>query len=574
MGLPSPWAGCDKNSFFKAATSCGPRPAAAKPAAAVKPAAAPPAAKPPDLAVLLTLVRQHAIPVATQAAWCSYFAALTKRTIGGLEDLVQIEVDAITAKICQGHPAAAAAEFRQARIRLLTPLADLRASPENARLYRPIQPADPAIRRLAISIQQWGVLEPLVATQDGWIISGHRRHIAARLAGFTHAPCWFVPFNRVDDPDHFLRLLAEYNRQRLKNVGEMVREDVVAANPREAHVALEVHREMAARVQVDEGGHVELGEARRRPTISDAKRPFLAAIQQVIQERREFWPLSDRMVHYALLNAPPLVHASKAASTYANTSRCYEALVELLTRARLTGEISPVAIADATRPVEMWDVQPDAAACVREEMKNLLWGYRRDLQRAQTIHVEIVGEKLTIAPIIRPVCQRYTVPLTIGRGYASLPPRYAMAQRFFASGHDRLVLLFLTDFDADGESIAETFARSMRDDFGIVNITPRKAALTSTQVQHFDLPRAMLAKSTSSRHEGFVKKHGQHVWELEALTPKQLQEVLDAAIRSVIDVARFNRELEKEASEAAYLDGVRRRILAAVGDVAGPETGN
>jgi hypothetical protein len=558
-------------------TACGPSagPApAAKPAAA-KPAAVPLAASPSDLTALLGLVDKHAIPVATQAAWCSHFAALTHRTIGGLENLTQSEVDAIAAKVKKVHETPPAAELGLGPIRLV-PLAELRpSSSENRRLYRPVLPADPEVRDLAKSIQEEGILQPLVATRDGWIIDGHRRHMAAGLAGLTQGPCRFASFEKADDLDRFMRLLAHYNKQRVKDVGEAVREQVVLANPRDAHAALKAHREAAVRVQeVDEGGHVELGVARRRAAISAAKRPFLAAIQAVIQERREFWPLSDRLIHYELLNTRPLVHASKPASTYSNTPKCYKAVVELLTRARVTGEISPVAIADATRPVEVWDVHPNAAAYVREELRNLLFGYWRDLQQGQAVHVEVVGEKLAIASIVRPVCQRYAIPLTIGKGFVSLPPRYAMAQRFFKSGRDRLVVLFLGDFDPDGESIAESFARRTRDDFGIASIIARKVALTSRQVKRFHLPVGGLAKPGSSRYPAFVKKHGEHTWELEAIPPKHLQELLDAAIRSVIDVDLFNRELEKEASEAAYLDGVRRRMLAAVGDVAGPETGN
>src|SRR5579871_1789829 len=107
--------------------------------------------------------------------------------------------------------------------------------------------------------------------------------------------------------------------------------------------------------------------------------------------------------------------------------------------------------------------------------------------QSQPNHVEIVGEKNTIEGVIRPIAMDYTIPYTIGRGYSSLPPRYAMAQRFKQSGKEQLVLLVLSDFDPEGEDIAESFARSMRDDFGIKRIVPIKVALTSEQVQEMPL---------------------------------------------------------------------------------------
>lgn len=98
--------------------------------------------------------------------------------------------------------------------------------------------------------------------------------------------------------------------------------------------------------------------------------------------------------------------------------------------------------------------------------------------QSQPNHIEIVGEKNTIQGVLRPVAMDYTIPYTIGGGYSSLPPRYAMAQRFKKSGKEQLVLLVLSDFDPEGEDIAEGFARSMRDDFKIKLVFPVKVALT------------------------------------------------------------------------------------------------
>ena len=85
------------------------------------------------------------------------------------------------------------------------------------------------------------------------------------------------------------------------------------------------------------------------------------------------------------------------------------------------------------------------------------------LTRPSTVatgHIEIVGEKNTIEPIIRPVAARSCIPMTIGRGYCSLRPHYDIAQRFHKSGKDRLVLLMLSDHDPDSEEIAHSSAIS------------------------------------------------------------------------------------------------------------------
>ena len=66
---------------------------------------------------------------------------------------------------------------------------------------------------------------------------------------------------------------------------------------------------------------------------------MLAAAMRVIELRRDFWPLSVREVHYALLSDPPLRHASKPNSIYTNDLESYKNLVDLLARARIFGKI-------------------------------------------------------------------------------------------------------------------------------------------------------------------------------------------------------------------------------------------
>lgn len=437
------------------------------------------------------------------------------------------------------------------------PIEALRPSPENDRLYRPVDPDDPEIVALSESIVEHGVREPLVVTLDGWILSGHRRHAAARLAGLESVPCRVEPIRRSDDIDHFVRLLREYNRQRDKTADEKLREELVAANPDEAYEALLAHRRQQAEVATP--SLVIVGH-KRRSEITVAKQPMLDAILRVLNERRKFWPLSDRQIHYALLNDPPLRHARKPDSTYANDRQSYQSLTELLTRARLAGYVPMEAIADETRPVVTWDVHRDCRAFIRRELDGFLKNYFRNLMQSQPNHIEILGEKNTLLSILRPVAMRYCIPLTVGRGYSSLPPRHALAERYRRSGCEKLVLLIVSDFDPDGEEIAHSFARSMRDDFGVENIHAIKVALTAEQVARYRLPPNMTAKEQSANYKKFVARHGRQVFEAEALAPAQLQDELRRAIDAVIDVPAFNAELDREKQDAAYLSGVRTTV--------------
>ncbi len=458
---------------------------------------------------------------------------------------------------------------------LKVPIGDICPSPENDTLYHPIDPQAADFRALVESIKNEGVREPLVITLDNFILSGHRRHCAASWAGLTEVPCRFEEFKRGDDQDRFLKLLREYNRQRVKSFNEVVREEVLSANPEESYESLINHRKKKSKIEVDA---LEIVGEKRRAQITVAKKPFLDAIKKIVEEQREFWPLSDRRIHYALLNDPPLKHASKPDSTYRNDKHSYNSLVELLTRARLAvgpfGErIIPFeAIADETRPVITWRVWQSVGDFVRDSLADLLNGYWRDLMRSQPNHVEIVGEKSTLAGTLKPVAMEYTIPLTLGRGYCSLPPRREMYKRYARSGKEWLVILLISDHDPDGEEISHSFARSMRDDFNVEKITPIKVALNGEHVGRFNLIPVMEAKETSVHHDKFVERHGKNVWEVEALEPAKLQGLLRDTIDAVIDRKAFNLELDQEKKDAARLDTIRKQVLAVIGDAAGELT--
>ncbi|MHB9077030.1 MAG: ParB/RepB/Spo0J family partition protein, partial [Pirellulaceae bacterium] len=128
-------------------------------------------------------------------------------------------------------------------------LEDIQPSPENDQLYRPVNPHDPDILLLAESIRKQGVLEPLVISADDYILSGHRRHCAAEIAGLRTVPCRVIDVSHTDDPDGFLRLLREYNRQRVKSFDEVVREEVLDIDPDEAHDRLLSQRAEKSKVR-------------------------------------------------------------------------------------------------------------------------------------------------------------------------------------------------------------------------------------------------------------------------------------------------------------------------------------
>jgi hypothetical protein len=445
------------------------------------------------------------------------------------------------------------------------PIGTIRPAAANDTVYRPIDPTDPAIVALSENIARNGVLEPLAITTDGVILSGHRRYCAARLAGVQTVPVR-VEQMRSTDP-RFLPLLVSYNHQRQKSIDELLRESVVDSAVGDAYEELKSDRMKRSRKASETAETMELGARRRRSEISPAKRPMLDAVRQIVAGLVEFWPLSVRTIHYQLLNISPLTHASKPNSHYRNTKAFYKQACDLCARARLEGLLPFDAIDDPTRPVTNWIVHRGPGDYIREQIKKFLGGYNRDLLQSQPNHVEVIAEKMTLGAILEPVCAKFTVRLTIGRGFCSIPPRQQLFERFKDSGKSRLALVFVSDHDPDGEVISESFARSMRDDFGIADsdIVAVRAALTADQVDALRLPpNHDRAKPGSTNYSAFVRQFGDKVHELEAVAPKELQRLLSEALESVIDAELFNAEVEAEKRDAEQIQAARRRIMAAI----------
>jgi hypothetical protein len=376
-------------------------------------------------------------------------------------------------------------------------------------------------------------------------------------------PCRVADVRRTDP--NFETLLREHNRHRVKSFDEVVREQVIDQNPEGAYRSLVSHRKAKSAVS---GNFLRIEGVKTRKAISEAKGEMLEAAIQIIDDQQEYWPLSDRSIHYEMLNVAPLRHRGKPDSRYSNNVQCYKDLCDLLTRARLAGEIPFDAISDPTRTVKSWSLDREPGTFLKREMDHFLWGYSRDLQQSQPNHIEIVGEKNTVEGSIRDVAMEFCIPYTLGRGYCSLDPRHKMGERFRASGKEKLIILILSDFDPEGEDIAHSFARSMRDDFGIDRVHAKKVCLTYRQVLERNLPQMFDIKKTSSRYKRHAAKYGDRAHELEALPSAERSRILTDAIVEAMDVNAYNREVGAEKEDAARIATLRQKAMEAFAGVA------
>ena len=445
------------------------------------------------------------------------------------------------------------------------PINLIKQAPENESIYDNFGIAHADDWALVESIKADGIHEPLVITADWVLLSGHRRLAAAKYLGLGT-----VPVRRRDDvifadldTQERVKLLRAHNQQREKSASEKIREAMVSIDPTAAHLDLKEYNQR--RKSLDPTvGEITITGTKKRAKITTLQ--FLKAAKAAIQKEKKYWPLSVRRIHYLLLNNPPLCHDRKP-KKYENNLNCYKKLTNLLSRARLTGEVPIQAIEDSTRPVLEGGGFDTVGEYIGQEIENFLTGYNRNLQQGQPHHIEIILEKNALRTVLEEVAREYCIPITTTRGYASIPPRHDVYRRYIQSGKSKLILLCLTDFDPDGDEIAEIFCRSMRDDFGITNIQSFKVALTREDVEKYDLPSDMDAKKTSVNYKKFFKRYGSNrAVELDAAPIELLQEKLRGSIESVLNMDEFNAQIKIEEQDAIEVQARRTVVLKTLRD--------
>jgi hypothetical protein len=471
-------------------------------------------------------------------------------------------------------------------------VASLKPSPENERLY---DRSNADIREFAARIEAEGLLEPLVVTADNYIVSGHRRHAALTLLGRVLVDCRVLQLRRSDlTTDEYIALLRCHNRQRDKNVTEKIRETLVDIDADDAWANLCDLRDKSVNAAHHNGVCAVAIEGRKkRYGISEDKAEHVKYVLQVLEERRPYWPLSVRGVHYPLLNfkfvrgqyyprrKDPDYGGPARTLSYQNDQGSYDATVDLLTRLRLNGTVPWEALHDPTRPKEMPRPFANVQAFIRQEAERLFDGYWRDLLQTQPNYVACLVEKNTVYHMALQVTSKYQVPTFSARGLDSIDSFHDIAEHYRASGKAGFILVVLSDYDPEGEFIPHDAGRRFRDDFGIADPFIVKAGVTrqltypagpgSCQVERYGLQPMNFAKESSPHHAWFVQRNrgDDTVWELEALDPADMLADLDAVIRSVLDMDLFNREAAVEQEEAREIEATRRTVRDALRGLGG-----
>lgn len=240
-----------------------------------------------------------------------------------------------------------------------------------------------------------------------------------------------------------------------------------------------------------------------------------------------------------------------------NTVNNYKRLGSIINDARLAGLLDWDLIEDRTR----WLRQIPNYLDPQDFLENVIRNYAEDLWRDQPFYCEVWIEKDALSGVIANICNEWRVPYFPCRGYASQSEVYQAGKRLEAERiirrRDGVVIFHLGDHDPSGIDMTRDNADRLSM-FARMPVEIRRLALNMDQVEQYDPPENP-AKETDSRFADYADKFGDSSWELDALEPTVITELVGNAIESVVDVDDFEQKRDMETANRERLQEVADR---------------
>ena len=233
----------------------------------------------------------------------------------------------------------------------------------------------------------------------------------------------------------------------------------------------------------------------------------------------------------------------------------YNKLGTAINNGRLAGLIDWNSIVDRTRRHEAnahWDSPSDIINDSADQ-------YAIDTRADQNDYLEVWVEKDALVGVIERACE----PLDIGylscRGYVSQSAMWRAGMRFKRqeqNGKDCTVLLHLGDHDPSGIDMT----RDIQDRLTMFgsDVEVKRIALGMEQVEEYSQPPNP-AKTTDSRYASYVSEYGDESWELDALEPRYLSDLIRDQILEERDEEKWEEAVAEQERERDQIDDVIER---------------
>lgn len=254
-------------------------------------------------------------------------------------------------------------------------------------------------------------------------------------------------------------------------------------------------------------------------------------VNQVIEEYQEKgYDLTLRQVYYQLV----------AKDIILNNERSYKNLGNLISDGRMAGLIDWETIIDRTRNLR----QNSHWGSTAEIIETACDQFAYDKWDGQENYIEVWVEKDALVGIVGQICGRLDIPFFSCRGYVSQSEMWGAAQRLNRfSRNKEIVIIHLGDHDPSGKDMS----RDIVDRLNIFGVYPdfKRIALNIDQIKKYN-PPPNPTKLTDTRCRGYIREFGKECWELDALKPEIIEELISDTVLEYCDMDLFEKAREKE----------------------------
>lgn len=234
-----------------------------------------------------------------------------------------------------------------------------------------------------------------------------------------------------------------------------------------------------------------------------------------------------------------------------NTQNMYQSLVGILTDARMAGVVSWTAIEDRGRAlmgINTVDGPPQAG-------EKMLRDYALDLWANQDWRPEVWPEKQALQGVIGNICDKLRVDYFPTKGYSSISETWRAGRRLsrYIQKGQRPIIFHLGDHDPSGIDMTRHVAETLSTFVGMP-IMVQRLALNMDQVEQYDPPPNPLklradGEYSDSRAKSYVEHFGDSSWELDALNPETIEDLIRNAVLSIRDEDKWDEMEEEETTD-------------------------
>lgn len=201
------------------------------------------------------------------------------------------------------------------------------------------------------------------------------------------------------------------------------------------------------------------------------------------------------------------------------------------------------------------------------------WRYYRDLWEDQAWRPEVWIEKEALAGVVQEICDELRIDFFACRGYNSQSEQWRAGQRFagYIKKGQRPIVFHLGDRDPSGCDMTRD-NRARLEMFAGTPIMVQRLALNQDQVDELKPPpnplKMKAGKFSDSRAEAYVAMQEElgvedpYVsWELDALEPSYIRDLISNAAAQIRDPDVWSRSLAREVAEIDRLKALTAEFV-------------